>query len=80
MKPPGVCLCACLSVLNKTLHPKYIQGVISSLHTFFSREGSNTAVLWFCVAVGGAGGGVGIPLAAGGYQGQNTPTCYVTRS
>lgn len=36
-------------------------------------------MLWFCVAVGGAGGGVGIPLAAGGYQGQNTPTFYVTR-
>lgn len=35
LKPPGVCLCACISALNKTLHPKYIQRVISSLHTLF---------------------------------------------
>lgn len=27
-----------------------------------------------CIAVGGAGGGVGIPLAAGGYQGWHTVT------
>lgn len=69
LKPPGVCLCACISALNKT--PKYVQRLISFFaYFFFSHEGSNTAVLWFCVAVGGAGGGVGIPLAAGGYQGQ----------
>lgn len=30
-----MCLCACISALNKTLHPKYIQRVISSLHTLF---------------------------------------------
>lgn len=34
-------------------------------------ERSYIAALCFHVAVGGAGGGVGIPLAAGGYQGQN---------
>lgn len=27
-----------------------------------------------CIAVGGAGGGVGIPLAAGNYPGWHTPT------
>lgn len=30
-----------------------------------------------CIAVGGAGGGVGIPLAAGGYQGWHTVTLYL---
>lgn len=32
----------------------------------------------FFVAVGGVGVGAGIPLAAGGYQGQNAPTLHLT--
>lgn len=46
--------------------------------TFFACEGSYVVVLCFYVAVGGAGGGAGIPLAAGGYQGQNAPTFHLT--
>lgn len=49
------------------------------IYLFAYYEASYIDVLCFCVAVvGTGGGGVGIPLAAGSYQGQNPSTYHLT--